>query len=166
MALALYDPSSVVILLADIIAVEDVSEGTFVRIVKDTQTFTSTTSTDGEVYRKRSSNTNYTLTLTLTSSSKTNRILQYFLIADQVTSLGKFPVLIKDTSGSSLFSAFTCWIESQPEMTFSDNVRAMVWTIKATEAVVVYGDSYGNSSTTEDIVNGIVSSIPSLDGLI
>lgn len=165
MALALYDPSSVVIYIAGI-SLEDVAEGTFVRISKDTQTFSSSTSTDGQVYRKRSSSASYTLTLSLTSSSKSNRVLQYLLIADYATSLGTFPILIKDTSGSSLFFSTNGWIESQPDMNFDQGVRTLTWTIRCLSPTITYGDSYGSSSTGEDIVQGIISSIPSLTGLL
>ena len=166
MSLATYDPSSVVIYLADVILVEDVMDGTFIQITKDTQTFTSTTSTDGQVYRKRNSNDNYTVSITLSSTSKTSRILQYFLIADVTTSVAKFPLFIKNTGGSTLFHATTCWIENQPDVVFSQQVVPMVWTIKATGCTLVYGDNYGASSILGDIVGSLVSDLPSLQGLI
>ena len=165
MALATYDPSAVMIYLAGV-AVEDVMDGTFVRIAKDSQVFTSVTSTDGQVYRKRSSSTSYTLSITLSSSSKTNKVLQYFLIADQLTSLGKFPLMIKDGSGSSLFFATTFWIEQQPDMVFSEDVRAMPWTIRCTGSTISFGDNYDPSSLTDDALNVVVGSIPSLAGLL
>lgn len=166
MPLATYDPSKVLILLADIIAVEDVMEGSFVQITKDLPVFTSAVSTDGKMYRKRSSSTSYTVSLTLSSTSKTNKVLQYMLIADQLTTVAKFPILIKDTGGSSLFSASTCWIENQPDLTFSDQVVPRVWQIRATEAVISYGDNYGSSSSAEDIGNLVIGSLPSLAGLL
>lgn len=88
------------------------------------------------------------------------------LIADQATTVAKFPILIKDTSGSSLFAAATCWIEGQPDLTFSDQVVPRVWTIKATEAVISYGDSYGSSSGLEDILNVVSGSLPSIAGIV
>lgn len=165
-SLAMYDPTSVLVYLADIVQVEDVMDGTFIQIAKDTQTFTSTTSTDGQVYRKRSSNNNYTVTLTLSSTSKTSRYLQYMLLADQLTSVAKFPLFIKDTGGSTLFHATTCWIEQQPDVTFSQQVVARTWTIKATGCTLVYGDNYGSSSILEDVLGGIISDLPSLTGLL
>jgi hypothetical protein len=167
MPLAMYDPTSVLMYIADAILVEDVMDGSFIQIVKDTQVFTSETSTDGEIYRKRSSNNNYTVTLTLSATSMTSRILHYLLIADLETSVAKFPLFIKDTSGSTLFHATTCWIESQPNITFSQRVEPRTWIIKATGiTTLVYGDNYGESSIPEDIVSSLLGTIPSLTGLI
>lgn len=166
MALASYNPAEVVMYLADILQVDDVMDGTFIQISKDTQVFSSSTSTDGQVYRRRNSNNNYTITLTLSSSSRSSRVLQYLLIADQTTSIAKFPVFIKDMSGSTLFHATTCWIEQQPDIVFSQQVSARAWIIKATGCTLAYGDSYGRSSVGEDALDLVVGSIPSIAGLI
>ena len=63
MALAMYDPSAVIILLAGVIPVEDVAEGTFVEIVKDIQTYTSSKSTDGVITRIKNADNTYTCLL-------------------------------------------------------------------------------------------------------
>lgn len=166
MALASYNPAEVVMFLADIIQIDDVMDGTFIQISKDTQVFSSSTSTDGQVYRRRNSNSNYTITLTLTSSSRSSRVLQYFLIADQTTSIAKFPIFIKDMSGSTLFHATTCWVEQQPDIIFSEQVSARTWIIRATGTTLAYGDNYSRSSITDDTLSVVVGSIPSIAGLI
>jgi len=165
MPFSMYDPTSVTINILGII-VEDVESGTFVRVSKDAQTFSSSVSTDGVQYRRRNSSKSYTIELTLSSVSKTSKILQYFLIADQTTTVAKFPLFIKDTSGSSLFFSTTCWIEAQPDLIFGDSVVPRTWIIRASEGVVSFGDSYGASSIAEDIINTLVAEIPSLAGLI
>lgn len=165
MALSIYDPTSIIINVAGI-TVEDVQAGTFVRVSKDAPTFSSSTSTDGKQSRRRNSSKSYTVELTLSSVSKTNRILQYFLIADQSSTVAMFPMFIKDASGSSLFFATSCWIEQQPDLIFADTVVPRTWIIKSTEAVVVFGDSYGASSVAEDIIRTLVSEIPSISGFI
>lgn len=166
MALAMYDPSSVYINAAGVIDIEHVSEGTFIEINKDAAVFSSIVSTDGKTYRMKIPNDNYTVTISLSGSSKSSKVLQYLMVADQATGLAQFPLFIKDNSGSSFFFATSCWVESQPTLSFSNGVEARVWTIKATQAVISFGDSYGSSSTIDDIVNGIIASLPSLKGLI
>lgn len=166
MALAMYDPSSVYINAAGVIEVEDVSEGTFIEITKDAALFSSVVSTDGKTYRVKIPNDNYTVTISLSSSSKSSKVLQYLSVADQFTGLAQFPLFIKDISGSSFFFATSCWIESQPTMSFSNSTSALVWTIKATQAVISFGDNYGSSSAVDDVINGIIASLPSLKGLI
>ncbi|MDF5713573.1 MAG: hypothetical protein PUP93_06710 [Rhizonema sp. NSF051] len=165
MALSMYDPSSITINIAGFV-VEDVESGTFVKVSKDEPTFSSVTSTDGITYRRRSSSKSYTIELTLSSVSKTSRLLQYLLIADQTTTVAKFPLFIKDTSGSSQFFSTTCWIEREPDLIFADSVVPRTWVIKATEGVTVFGDSYGATSLIEGILDGIISEIPSLAGVI
>lgn len=166
MAYAMYDPSSVYIQIAGVIPVEDVTDGTFVEVTKDSDLFSNVVSSDGKVYRMKIPGDTYTVTLSLQSVSTSSEILEYLMIADQTTGVAKFPLIIKDTSGSSLFFATTCWVQSQPTLSFSDNVEARVWTIKATGVSIVFGNSYGSSSTSEDIVKGIIGSIPSLAGII
>lgn len=164
--IAHYDPSAVIILIAGVIPVESVVNGTFVEIEKDLQTFTSVKSTDGQIYRTMNADTSYTLTLSLSSVSDSNAILEYLLYADQLTQLAKFPILIKDTSGSSLFFSTTCWIEDQPILQFSDNVEARRWTIKCAEGGLHFGDNYGASAIGEDSLRFITSALPILDGLL
>lgn len=166
MAYAMYDPSSVYVNVAGVIQLEDVTDGTFIEVTKDSDNFSNIVSADGKVYRMKIPGDTYTVTISLQSVSTSSEVLEYLMIADQTTGVGKFPLMIKDTSGSSLFFATTCWVQSQPTLSFSDNVEARVWTIKATGVSIVFGNSYGSSSTSEDIVKGIIGSIPSLAGLI
>lgn len=166
MAYAMYDPSSVYVFLAGLMQLEDVTDGTFIEVTKDSDLFSNTVTSDGKVYRMKIPGDTYTVTLSLQSVSKSSKVLQYLMIADQTTGVAKFPLIIKDTSGSSLFFATSCWVQSQPTLSFADNVEARVWTLKATGVTISFGDSYGASSTEEDILNGVIGSLPSLAGLL
>ena len=166
MAYAMYDPSSVYVFLAGVMQVEDVTDGTFIEITKDSDLFNTTVSSDGQVYRMKVPGNTYTVTLSLQSVSTSSQILQYLSVADQTTGVAMFPLIIKDTKGSSLFFATSCWVQSQPSLSFSEEVEARVWTIKATGVTIVFGNNYGSSSLTEDIINGLVGSIPNLSGIL
>jgi len=166
MAYAMYDPSSVYVFIAGLLQVEDVTDGTFIEVTKDSDLFNTTVSADGQVYRMKTPGNTYTVTLSLQSVSKSSEVLQYLSVADQLTGVAMFPLIIKDTKGSSLFFATSCWVQSQPTLSFSQNVEARVWTIKATGVTTVFGNNYGASSTSEDIANGIIGAIPNLSGLL
>lgn len=166
MALAVYNPSAVVILLADVLPVEDVATGTFVQITKDIQTFSTTKTSDGIPSRIMNADGGYTVNLTLTATSRTNAYLEYLLYADQLTQIAKFPILIKDNSGSSLFTSTTCWIEDIPSLEFGDTVGVRPWKIRCADGIIHFGDNYGKSSFDEDVVNTVISALPILEGLI
>lgn len=162
MSLSTYSPEDVIILLAAVIPVDGYTDGTFISIKKSVQPFSSKTSTDGYVSRLYNNNQNYTIELTLASYSSTNDILSKLWLADEITQRGKFPILIKDTSGSTLFAATTCWIEGVPEVTLSNTITSRTWTIYACQAVYNIGGNEDASSILEDLANSAISAIPGL----
>jgi len=160
-----YSPEDVIILLAGIIPVDGYVDGTFVSIKKNLQPFSSKTSTDGVVSRLYNNDQTYTITLTLANYSSTNNVLSKLWIADEITQRAKFPVLIKDTSGSSLFAATTCWIESIPETSYSKEIESRVWTIYACQATYTIGGNSSDTNLIEDLANAISGSLPAIGKL-
>lgn len=165
MALGNYDPTQVIILLAGVIPVEYVAEGTFISASRDTNVFTTTISTDGQVYRTKVPDSTYTVEITLSSFSPTNGLLSKLSVADALAPVAvTFPLLIKDTSGSSLFFSTDSWVETTPTMAFGTTDTNRVWKIKCNGAGVYYGDN--KNSSEQEIESILTTALPILKGFL
>lgn len=160
-----YSPEDVTIILAGF-QVEGYIDGTFISIAKDIAPFTSTTTADGIIARRYINSQSYTMTITLHSASPYNDILTKLWQIDEFTQKGKFPVIVKDQIGSSLFISATSWIEGLPIMDFANSITERVWTIKCAQAVVNIGGNDGESSLVQDLLNTVASAAPLISGLL
>lgn len=166
MSLFTYIPESVVVLIAGILPVEGFVDGTFISITKDVMPFTSVRTPDGTVSRMYNNDQTYTINLTLHSGSNSNDVLTKFWQLDEITQRGKFPLLIKDNSGSDLFFSTNTWIEQLPSMSKSASVDERTWVLRSSQAVVNYGSNEDVSSILEDLINAAISAVPALEGIV
>lgn len=161
-----YSPEEVTILLAGFIAVEGYVEDVFVDLSKDIVPFKSVRTADGMISRIYDNDSTYTLRLTLMSTSKTNDVLTKLWQLDELTQRGKFPVFIKDKSGSSLFFSPTAWIEGIPSMSLSEKIESRTWVIRCASGVLnVGGNGDTESSLIQDIINIASAASPIIEGL-
>ena len=158
-----YIPEAVNVLIAGIIPVSGFVDGTFISVDKDAMPFTSVRMPDGTVARKYINSQTYTITITLHSGSETNNLLTKMWQVDELTQMGKFPLLIKDQSGSDLLFSTESWIEGIPSMTKSNAIDSRVWVIKSAFAVVNVGGNEEASGLLQDITNIALSALPSLN---
>lgn len=163
MALSNYSPEDVVFLLGGAIPLEGFADGTFITIRKPNPIFEAVVSADGKVSRTQIDNPLYTVTLTLSSFAPANEILTAIAFADKKTGRGKFPLLIKDTLGTSLFFAALSWIDVTADMSFGTEITTRDWTFSCIGVTEVVG---GNESTNP--LSGPLSALglDSLDALI
>lgn len=141
-----YAPSEVTITMGGVYSITGYAEDTFVRITKDTQQVTMVRAMDGSVSRVKSPDTGWKVQISLAQSSPANDILSTFWNVDNVTGMGKFPIMIKDGSGSTMFIAATAWVEELPDIIFSNSMEVRTWRLAATDVMVNIG---GNSDTTD-----------------
>lgn len=163
--LATYSPEDVIISVAGFLPIEGYAEGTFVSISKDTPYFDTKESSDGVVSRVARKSGLYTVQLTLMGTSETNNILTRLALLDNNTRIAKFPLIIKDTLGSTLLFSTSSWIETNPVTDFSVAVDSRVWSIKCAKASLNVGGNESKSSLTEDAINTISGLAPSLKGI-
>lgn len=161
-----YSPEAVNILVAGLLAVEGYVDGTFVSISKDILPFKSVRTADGIVSRLYSNDQTYTVTLTIHSGTNSNDFLTKLWQLDEITQRGKFPLLIKDSSGSDMFFSTTTWIEQIPPITKSNGVDARVWVMRSSQAVINIGGNQGASSILDDLLNIATSALPALEGIL
>ena len=157
-----YCPESVNCLIGGIIPVEGFVDGTFISVDKDEMPYSSIRMPDGTVARKKNTSQTYTITITLHNGAETNNLLTKMWQIDELTDRGKFPLLIKDQSGSDLLFSTESWIEGIPSMTKSNAIDSRVWVIKSAYAVINIGGNEEQSDLINDIVNIAASALPGL----
>jgi hypothetical protein len=151
MAIRNYSPSDVSVLLAGFYQIDGFVSGSFLTITKDVQPYKTTRTADGTIARTFIRDDSYTITLTLASTSPTNDILSNIVLVDSLTQYAKFPMFVKDTLGTSLFLAPTCWVKQVPEMSFSDEISDRVWVIQASQCVTNFGGNEDASGALQDL---------------
>ena len=160
MGLWTYSPEDVTILLGGVHPVEGYVDGTFISISKETPSFTSIRSTDGMTARKYVNDQTYIVKINIISMSPTNDVLSNLWLLDETTHMGKFPLLIKDSSGSGHFFSPTAWIEAIPDMSYANAPEIRTWGLKATQCAIHIGGNDGAGSTASKILQLAASGLP------
>lgn len=157
-----YCPESVNCLIAGFIPITGFVDGTFISVDKDEMPYSSVRMPDGTIARKYNNSQTYTITITLHNGAETNNLLTKMWQVDEITQRGKFPLLIKDQSGSDLLFSTESWIEGIPSLTKSNAIDSRVWVIKSAFATINVGGNEEASNLLQDITNIAVSALPSL----
>ena len=163
--LAHYSPEDVVVLVGGFLAVEGYLEGTFINITKDVPFFTTKESSDGVVSRVANKSGLYTVNLTLMSTSESNLIMTRLALLDNLTYVAKFPLIIKDTLGSTLLFSTSSWVENVPTTDFDTGVTSRSWNIKCAKATLNVGGNESASGLVEDAISTIGGLVPSFGSL-
>lgn len=164
--LATYSPEDVNILVAGVVPITGLAAGTFLKISKNLQPFTTQRTSDGQVARLRNNDQTYTITLTLHSTAESNDILTKLSAIDQLLLKGKFPLFIKDLKGTSFFFSTTTWIESEPDQDFADSITERVWVLRSSQAVTNIGSNVEASGVMDDLINTMISAAPAFGGIL
>lgn len=161
-----YAPDSVNVLVAGFIPLQGFSDSTFIEISKDVLPFTAVRTADGTVSRIYNRDATYTIRITLNSGSGSNDVLTKLWQLDEITQKGKFPLLIKDLSGTDLFFSTTTWIEETPAMVKTASIEDRTWVLRSTQAVINIGGNEEASGLIDDLVNIAASALPILEGIL
>ncbi len=164
--LATYNPEEVSIVVAGLLSVKGFVDGTFVTITKDVMPFSSVTSADGVTARTYNSSQSYTVAITLYGGSESNDFLTKLWLLDEITQRAKFPLFIKDNTGTDLFFSTTTWIEGLPSLTKGTTFEGRTWTFKCSQATLNIGSNASASNILNDLVNLATGAIPAIEGLI
>ncbi len=143
--LLIYSPIDVEIVIAGLHTVTGVADGTFVSISKDVEPFEVERAMDGSIQRIYKHDEGYTLDITLAQSSPSNNVFSALYNMDVATQIGKFPVFVKDTKGSTKFFALTAWVDRIPNVSFSNQLETRTWTLSCAQATITVG---GNAEQT------------------
>ena len=152
MAIANYSPDSVNC-LAFGIPLNGFADGTFITIGKDKVPYGSSETADGQVARLYTNSQTYTISLTFHRGSTSNDILTKLWQLDELSQVGKFPLFIKDLSGTDLFFSTNTWIEGVPNMIQSTNFDTRTWILRSSQAVINIGSNQDASGILQDLIN-------------
>jgi hypothetical protein len=138
--LGTYDPSQVTIVLGAII-VGGYADGTFVNVERNEDSFSLAVGSDGEACRAKTNNRSGRVTFTLGQWSITNQLLSALSNLDEVSPAGDgiVPLLVKDNSGTSLYSAEKAWITKPAAAANSREPENREWVVETNYLVVNVG---------------------------
>jgi hypothetical protein len=161
-----YSPDDVQVVVAGLLTIDGFIDGTFISIAKDKRPFQSITLPDGTTSRLYNNDQTYTVTITLHSASRSNDFMTKLWQLDEITQLGKFPLFIKDPSGSDLFFSATTWIEQLPVLAKSGSIDSRSWVLKSSSAVINIGGNGEPSGIINDLINIASSALPGIQGIL
>lgn len=165
MELATYSPLDVIVLIANIIPLTGMVDGTFIKVSKDEDIFSTRTSADGVVSRSHKDSQVYTVEITLHQASESNDILSKLMIADATTRAATFPLFMKDATGSFIFQSLDSWIVGPPSITFSNEISDRTWRIACSGVSMNVGGNDGESGVLRDLSNVALGALPNLGSL-
>jgi hypothetical protein len=126
-----YDADQITIAIAGI-PVTGYADGEFFTLEMETDSFTDTVGTDGEVTRSKTNDRRATAHLKLMQSSDSNDLLSALyntdLNAPNGAGVGAF--LVRDRQGRALYTAAACWIQKPPPVAFDRTAKERDWTIR------------------------------------
>ena len=141
MAAKTYSPKKVSVIVAGVI-MAGYAEGSFISVERSADAFTKVVGSDGEVGRVHSADRSGRITLTLQQTSESNDVLSALQIADEFSLTGKFPVIVKDNNGTSLYHGMDAWIVKSPNAEYSNSMSPREWMIDVADLTAFSG---GNS---------------------
>lgn len=140
MAVRSYDPKQVIVTVGGI-PISGYTEGTFVTVTRDEDTWTKNVGADGLVSRVKTNNFTGSCVITLKQTSPSNDVLSGFIATDEATNIGVVPVLVKDLSGTSIYFSATGWIKKWADSSFSKEIGDREWTIDLSTLDLVVGSN-------------------------
>jgi len=165
MELANYCPEDVNC-LAFGIPLSGFSEGTFITISKDRMPYGTTETADGMTARLFTNSQTYTIQLTFHRGSTSNDVLTKLWQLDELTQRAKFPLFVKDLSGTDLFFSTNTWIETLPNMVQSSTFDSRTWILRSSSAVINVGSNQDASGILQDLVNLATGAAQTIEGVI
>lgn len=140
MAVRTYDPSAVSMFFGEIL-MQGFAQDAAITVEHDEDDWTLVTGVDGEGTRSKTSQRSATITVALMQSSETNALLSAARTADIAApgGIGGKPLLIKDNSGTSLYSAQSCWIQKAPTAELNREATTREWVFRTDNLVAFHG---------------------------
>lgn len=140
MAVKTYDPSNVSMLFGPI-PMKGFAQDAAITVEHDEDDWTLVTGVDGEGTRSKTSNRSATITVALMQSSETNALLSAERELDLNTpnGTGGKALIIKDGSGTTVFSCATAWIQKAPTAELNREATTREWVFRTDSLVALHG---------------------------
>lgn len=130
--LGTYDPEKVQIQM-NFTDITGFASGSMVTVTRNEDRFNNAVGTKGDVSRAYNRNNTYTIKISLQQTSPSNQLFNRWMNAEEYGGIP--PVLsfriLDPASYEQVFSA-ACWLQTEPERSFSNEVETREWTFFAT----------------------------------
>jgi hypothetical protein len=133
-----YDPKNISVIVGGKI-IHGFSDGTWLRVIRNEQSWNLKVGVDGEGTRARNNNTSGHFELELMQSSSSNDDLSGFLAADEQSGTGAVPVLVRDNNGTTLATCLTGWVQKWADSDFSKETAVRKWIIETDQLNIFVG---------------------------
>ena len=140
MALKTYSPRKVSVIIGAF-TLEGLVDDSFVSAERSTDAFTKQLSNNGKATRIHSSDRSGMIKVTLQASSDSNDYLSALAIADDLSQIGTFPIIIKDNSGTDLATAPEAWIKKMPNLAKGKDLGKVEWDFECAELIIFLGSN-------------------------
>lgn len=98
------------------------------------------------------------LTITVFQSEPVNEVLSIVHGADMQTGAGRLEIMLKEITGTSIFTTTTAYITGYPEMSYSGKLATNTWEIACDEATISLGNSTpGQKSVLDNAISKVTS---------
>ena len=140
MSVSTYDPSQVSMIYGTVL-IKGFAPDSAITIEYDEDDWGYSTGVDGEGTRTKNTNKSATIGAVLAQSSAVNELLSAARNLDVNTpgGTGGQPLMIKDNSGTSLFSCETAWIQKPPSVEYKRESTDREWTFRTDNMNADYG---------------------------
>lgn len=138
MTVATYDAKAVQVVFGGF-TMSGFAKDSKVDIEFDENAWTKQIGVDGEGTRSKTNNQGAKITVKLMQSSKSNDILSGIEKLDRMTNSGALPLMIKDSSGNSLYLCESAWIAKHPKVEFSVDAGPREWLFETDMLVAFTG---------------------------
>ncbi len=138
MGTKVYDSNQVLISIGGFPIDSGYDDGEFLRIERDTDSFTDKVGTDGEVTRSKTNDRRATATILLMQTSVANQILSALNNLDEITDggVGIVPFLVLDrNTEAQLYEASSAWVLKPPDVSYDREATAREWPIRLGELI-------------------------------
>jgi hypothetical protein len=106
------------------------AEGTYIKVERANDDFTSYVGSTGEGARSRTRNRSGTFEITLMETSPDNDLLAGYAAADRASGVGMVPVTLRDLHGTTEAFAAEAWVKKLPAIEMGNTVGTRVWIIE------------------------------------
>lgn len=138
MSMKTYNPAEVAVIVGEF-AIEGFSDGSKVTIERSEDSWALQIGVDGEGTRSKSNNKSGTIKISLNQSSASNQVLSTLLNTDELNGGGLVPVMVKDSSGQSIYMAKQAFIVKFPSAEYGKEATTREWMLKTDVLIVNEG---------------------------
>lgn len=128
-----------------------------ISIVRNAPSFVTVRGIRGKHTRVPSGDTSATITVSILQTSPSNDVLSEVHRQDIESGTSRLDIMLKDSSGNSVFSSDEAYIVSYPETTYSNGFEYRSWTIycQTTKSYIVGGNAYPETALFNAALNAI-----------